>query len=239
MVLDPHTVEIRGTDGSVRQIRTKNILIATGGHAVKIDIPGAEHGITSDEALVLEALPPQHLPIVVIGGGYIGVEFASIFRGLGAVVHVICRQKYPLGAFDGECRAVVADNMERRGIYYHGECSPQSIEKNGIDGTLTVHYKDVHGAAGEIRAGKVMFATGRKPSTRGLGLEDSGVVLDSKTGAIHVDEYSRTSVPSIWAIGDVTGRMALTPVALMEGKALAATLFGGTPQKPDYENVSM
>ncbi|KAL4515526.1 hypothetical protein Ndes2437B_g06962 [Nannochloris sp. 'desiccata'] len=235
IVLDPHTIEVRGTDGTVKTLRAKNILIATGGHAVKINIPGAEHAITSDHALVIDSLAAKQ-PLVIVGGGYIGVEFAGIFKGLGADVHLVCRQKYPLGVFDGECRAVVADNMERRGIHLHMECSPSSITRNP-DGSLLVHYADKHGATGEIHAAKVMFATGRAPSTKGLGLEDAGVRTDPNTGAITVDEYSRTNVPSIWAIGDVTGRMALTPVALMEGKALAATMFGGVPTKPNYDNI--
>ena len=126
--------------------------------------------------------------------------------------------------------------MERRGIHLHMECSPSSITRNP-DGSLTVHYTDKHGATGEIPAAKVMFATGRAPSTKGLGLEDAGVRTDPNSGSITVDEYSRTNIPSIWAIGDVTGRMALTPVALMEGRALAMTMFGDRPTKPDYEFI--
>lgn len=236
IVIDPHTVEVRGVDGSVRQLRAKNILISTGGHAVKLNIPGAEHAITSDEALVLDSLQPG-LPIAIVGGGYIGVEFCGIFNGLGADVHLICRQKYPLGVFDGECRAVVAGNMQGRGIKMHMESSPTRIERKS-NGSLSVYYSSKNGVTEELNVAKVMFATGRKASTKGIGLEDAGVQLDGKTGAIHVDEYSRTNVPSIWAIGDVTGRMALTPVALMEGRALAATIFGGCPTKPDYDNVS-
>ena len=114
VVLDPHTVEVRMTDGAVMRLRAKNILIATGGHAVKIDIPGAEHAITSDEALVLENIVKED--IVVVGGGYIGVEFAGIFNGLGARVHLMLRGEYPLRAFDHECRTVVLENLTKRGV---------------------------------------------------------------------------------------------------------------------------
>lgn len=238
VVLDAHTVEVRGVDGSVRQLRTRNILIATGGHAVKIDIPGAQHAITSDEALVVDDLRPGD-PVVIVGGGYIGVEFSGIFKGLGADVHLVCRQPYPLGAFDGECRMVVAENMRSRGIHMHMCCTPTAITTSASNSQckLTLEYKDHNGNVGHIEAAKVMFATGRRPSTKGLGLEDCGVKLDEKTGAVVVDQHSRSSVPNIWAIGDVTGRLALTPVALMEGKALAATLFGGNPTKPVYDYI--
>ena len=114
VVLDPHTVEVQMTDGAVMRLRAKNILIASGGHAVKIDIPGAEHAITSDEALVLENIVKED--IVVIGGGYIGVEFAGIFNGLGARVHLMLRGEYPLRAFDHECRTVVLENLTKRGV---------------------------------------------------------------------------------------------------------------------------
>ena len=136
-------MEVREADGTVRQLRAKNIMVATGGHAVKIDIPGAEHAITSDEALVLDTFQPG-LPIAVVGGGYIGVEFCGIFNGLGANVHLICRQKYPLGVFDGECRAVVSANMEGRGIKLHMECSPVRVERKP-NGSLSVHFKNKHG----------------------------------------------------------------------------------------------
>ena len=236
VVLDPYTVEVRAEDGSVRQLRAKNILIATGSRAVKINIPGAEYAITSDEALAIDDLPVNER-VVVVGGGYIGVEFCGIFKGLGADVHLVCRQKYPLGSFDGECRAVVLDNMERRGVRCHMESLPSKIERNN-DGTLSLFVTDKHGATSEIRAGKVMFATGRKPNTKGIGLEGAGVKIHPITGAVEVDAYSRSvSTPSVWAIGDVTGRMALTPVALVEGKAVAITLFGGGASRPDYTNI--
>lgn len=146
------------------------------------------------------------------------------------------RASLPLRGFDQECRAVVADNLQRRGIELLFECTPTRIEP-GPQGTLLLHYVDAHGNEKVKSASQVMFATGRKPSTKGLGLEDAGVQLDDNSGAILVDAYSRSNVPSIWAIGDVTNRMNLTPVAIMEGKAFASTAFGGKPVVPEYDNV--
>lgn len=236
MILDPHTVEIRASDGSVRRLSTKNILVATGGHAVRIPIPGAEHAITSDEALVLEELPGSS--ILVIGGGYIAVEFAGIFNGLGARVHLMHRAPLPLRKFDGECRAQVMENMRGRGIDVMANCLPQRIDKDPNGTGYVVTYLDEYGIENQLKCGLVMMATGRLPRTRGLGLEDAGVELNPKTGGVVVDEFSRSSVPSVWAIGDVTERMELTPVAIMEGKALVETLFGPEPKKPDYGFVA-
>ncbi|GAB4821380.1 hypothetical protein N2152v2_008426 [Parachlorella kessleri] len=233
-IVDPHTVEVKESGGSVRHLHTKNILVATGSHAVKIPIPGAEHCITSDEALVIDEYSTNS--IVIIGGGYIAVEFAGIFRGLGAEVYLMYRAPLPLRSFDEECRAIVSENLEKRGIHVLSECNPTKVEKQH-DGTYTLHYTDKAGQPNTVTTGRVMMATGRKPNTRGLGLEEAGVETDPKTKAVVVDEYSHTNVPSVWAIGDVTDRMDLTPVALMEGKALAATLFGGKPTIPCYENI--
>jgi glutathione reductase (NADPH) len=193
-----------------------------------------EHGITSDEALVLDNLPRR--TITIVGGGYIAVEFTGIFNGLGYDVHLMYRASNPLRAFDEECRTVVGENLRKRGVTVHSECTPLSLVQQA-DGSKVLNYKNKHGEEGSIVSDQVMFATGRKPSTSDMGLEDAGVKLDPKSKAICVDAYSKTSVPSIWAVGDVTDRMALTPVALMEGKALAATLFGGKPSKPDYNNI--
>jgi glutathione reductase (NADPH) len=233
-VLDPHTVEVRLVDGSVMHLRTRNILIATGGHAVKIDIPGAAHAITSDEALMLENVVKED--IVVIGGGYIGVEFAGIFNGLGARVHLMLRGEYPLRAFDHECRAVVLDNLKKRGVQVHTGCTPSRIEQLA-NGRKLLYCNTPSGEIKQMEVSQVMFATGRRPNSKNIGLEKAGVVLDERTGAVVVDAYSETTVSGIWAIGDVTNRLNLTPVALMEGKALAQTIFGGIPTKPDHENV--
>lgn len=252
IVLDPHTVEVRASDGSVRQLKTKNILIATGGRAVKPPIDGAELAITSDEALVLDDVP-EGGTIAIVGAGYIAVEFAGIFSGLGYKVHLVIRGEQPLRGFDEELRQLVGTNLGKRGVDVHLKTSPTKLEKNA-DGGIDLHYevpkkgggkKEKNGEKeeeeekekGMISCHKVLFATGRKPNTRGIGLEDAGVQLDEKSKAVKVDEYSHTNVPSIWSIGDCTDRLNLTPVALMEGRALAATLFGGKPTAPDYENV--
>ena len=205
----------------------KHILIATGSRAQRPNIPGQELGITSDEALSLEDLPKH---AVVLGGGYIAVEFASIWRGMGSTVDLVFRKELPLRGFDDEMRAAVARNLEGRGINLHPRTNLTQLIKteDGIK-VITDHGE-------ELIADAVLFATGRAPNSKRLNLETVGVELDN-TGAIKVDEYSRTSIPSIWAVGDVTNRMNLTPVALMEASYFAKTVFGGQTIKPDYSNI--
>ncbi|CAL8470802.1 g10344 [Coccomyxa elongata] len=231
-LLDANTVEVELASGGQRTLRTKYILIATGGKPVKAPIPGSEHAITSDDALVLDEVPKKN--IVIVGAGYISVEFSSIYRGFGNDVHLMYRKPLPLTGFDEECRGQVADDLKGRGIHLYPNTTPTKIEKNE-DGSFTVHYKSGEEES-SIKTGLVMFGTGRKPNTRGIGLEEVGVKLDDKEG-IRVDEYSRTNLPNIYAIGDVTNRLALTPVAIMEGMAFAATVFGKKPTPPDYRTV--
>ncbi|KAF8085285.1 hypothetical protein N665_0672s0002 [Sinapis alba] len=222
-VIDPHTVDV---DGKI--YTSRNILIAVGGRPFIPDIPGREFAIDSDAALDLPSKPKR---IAIVGGGYIALEFAGIFNGLNSEVHVFIRQKKVLRGFDEDVRDFVGEQMSLRGIEFHTEESPEAIIKSG-DGSLSL--KTSKGTVDGFS--HVMFATGRKPNTKNLGLENVGVKL-AKNGAIEVDEYSRTSVPSIWAVGDVTDRINLTPVALMEGMALAKTLFQNDPTKPDYRAV--
>ncbi|CAN6829532.1 unnamed protein product [Brassica oleracea] len=222
-VIDPHTVDVDG-----RIYTTRNILIAVGGRPFIPDIPGREFAIDSDAALDLPSMPKK---IAIVGGGYIALEFAGIFNGLNSEVHVFIRQKKVLRGFDEDVRDFVGEQMSLRGIEFHTEESPEAIMKSG-DGSLSL--KTSRGTVDGFS--HVMFATGRKPNTKNLGLENVGVKL-AKNGAIEVDEYSRTSVPSIWAVGDVTDRINLTPVALMEGGALAKTLFQNEPTKPDHRAV--
>lgn len=222
-IVDPHTVDVNG-----KRYSAKNILISVGGRPFIPDIPGSEYAIDSDAALDLPSKPKK---IAIVGGGYIAVEFAGIFNGLMSDVHVFIRQKKVLRGFDEEIRDFVGEQMSLRGIEFHPEETPQAIVKSS-DGSLSL--KTNKGTVDGFT--HVMFATGRRPNTKNLGLEAVGVKL-SKTGAIEVDEYSRTSVPSIWAVGDVTDRINLTPVALMEGGALAKTLFANEPTKPDYSAV--
>ncbi|EXB26575.1 Glutathione reductase [Morus notabilis] len=222
-IVDPHTVDVDGKLYSAR-----NILISVGGRPFIPDIPGSEYAIDSDAALDLPSKPEK---IAIIGGGYIALEFAGIFSGLTSEVHVFIRQKKVLRGFDEEIRDFVAEQMSVRGIEFHTEESPQAIIKVA-DGSLSL--KTNRGTVDGFS--HIMFATGRRPNTKNLGLEAMGVKLN-KNGAIEVDEYSRTSVPSIWAVGDVTDRVNLTPVALMEGGALAKTIFHNEPTKPDYRAI--
>uniref|UniRef100_A0A6M2EFV4 Glutathione reductase n=1 Tax=Populus davidiana TaxID=266767 RepID=A0A6M2EFV4_9ROSI len=222
-IVDPHTVDV---DGKIYSAR--HILISVGGRPFIPDIPGSEYAIDSDAALDLPSKPEK---IAIVGGGYIALEFAGIFNGLKSDVHVFIRQKKVLRGFDEEIRDFVAEQMSLRGIEFHTEESPQAIIKSA-DGSLSLKTNK-----GTVEGfSHVMFATGRRPNTKNLGLESVGVKM-TNNGAIEVDEYSCTSVPTIWAVGDVTDRINLTPVALMEGGALAKTLFQNEPTKPDYRAV--
>jgi len=222
-IVDPHTVEVDGKPHTAG-----HILIATGGWPIVPDIPGIEHAITSNEALDLPRRPER---LVVVGGGYIAVEFAGIFNGLGSEVTEIIRAGQILRGFDEDVRDTLASEMEKKGIRIRRECQVRSIEKKA-DGTLSL----LTDCSEELEADAVLYATGRAPNTKDLGLEAVGVET-AKGGAVTVDEYSRSSVPSIYAIGDVTDRVNLTPVAIKEGMAFAATVFGDRPTTMDYEAI--
>jgi glutathione reductase (NADPH) len=212
-IVDPHTVALAG-DG--RKITARVILVATGGHPVKPDIPGAEHAITSNEAFHLKELPAS---ILIAGGGYIAVEFAGIFHGLGARTTLAYRGEKLLRGFDDDLRTGLMEEMARRGIDVRVKADPASIGRSGRGYAVTMRDGST------VEAACVMFATGRAPNTRGLGLEEAGVKLGAR-GEIVVDAESRSSVPSIYAVGDVTDRVNLTPVAIREGHAFADTAFG-------------
>lgn len=221
-LLDEHTIEVDG-----KQITSAKILIAVGGRPWVPDIPGKEHGITSDEAFHLEALPRR---VLIAGAGYIAVEFAGIFAGLGSEVTLAYRRDLILRGFDDDVRRTVEAGMRERGIDIRYHCAPARLER--IDGGIDVSFSDESSGQYDV----VMFATGRSPYTWDLGLEQVGV----KTGEqnrIEVDRYSRTSVDSIFAVGDVTDRINLTPVALMEGHAFADTQFGGMDRPIEHANV--
>ncbi|MCL4801919.1 MAG: glutathione-disulfide reductase [Burkholderiales bacterium] len=222
-VVDPHTVSAGG-----RQMSARHILVATGGKPWRPPIPGAELGITSDEAFHLPRLPRR---IVIEGGGYVAVEFAGIFHGLGAEVVVVYRGEPLLRGFDMDVRRHLTEELLKKGIDIRFKCEIASVERGARTPLVA---RCVSGDALDCDA--VMFATGRKPGTAGLGLERLGVALDANGGVI-VDEHSRTSVASIHAVGDVTGRPQLTPVAIKDGAKLAATLFGGKPSAVDHEAV--
>ena len=221
-LVDAHTVEVDG-----KTYTAEHILIATGGWPKLPDVPGIEHAITSNEALDLESLPER---IVIVGGGYIAVEFAGIFAGLGAEVTVIIRAENILRGFDQTMREALRDEMAKRGINVLSECQVKSIEKTDSGYSLRLDQVDF------LETDLVMYATGRGPNTKGIGLEEVGVEMD-KNGAIVVDEYSKTNIENIYAIGDVTDRIQLTPVALAEGMAFARTVFAGEPTSMSYENV--
>ncbi|PIW26755.1 MAG: glutathione-disulfide reductase [Rhodospirillales bacterium CG15_BIG_FIL_POST_REV_8_21_14_020_66_15] len=225
-VVDAHTVEVAGPDG-VKTRTAKYILIATGGWPSLPDIPGIEHAITSNEALDLDRLPNS---IAIVGGGYIAVEFAGIFNAFGAETHVVIRAENILRGFDQAVRDTLHEEMVKKGVVIHQETRVQSIEKTAAGYSLRLDDDEI------LEVETVMYATGRAPNSRGIGLEEAGVRL-AANGAVVVDDYFRTSVDSIYALGDVIDRVQLTPVALAEGMAVAHTLFGGRPTKVDYAGI--
>ncbi len=210
--LDAHTLDVGGA-----RVTAERIVIAVGGHPMKPQIPGGELGIISDAAFHLPDMPKR---VVLIGGGYISVEFAGIFAGLGAEVTLVLRQHLPLRGFDHDLREALAEALHGQGITLHAAVTPKAIEE--IAGGKRLLLSD--GTA--IDTDLVFFATGRVPNTRDLGLLAAGVKIDHN-GAVAVDEGFRTNIPTIYAIGDVTNRMNLTPVAIAEGHMLADALFGG------------
>jgi glutathione reductase (NADPH) len=219
----PNSVKLK----SGRELSAKYILVATGGHPHWPDIPGQELGFTSNEAFHLEKLPHS---ILIEGGGYIALEFATIFSGLGVDTTVIYRGRQILRSFDDDLRTGLEAGMQERGVKFIYETTIKSLEKRGDD--VLVHFSD----GVDAPFGGVMFATGRRANTRGIGLEEVGVKLTSK-GAIEVDKYSRTSVPSIYAVGDVTGRVELTPVAIREGWYFSETVFNNNPMAVDHSQI--
>ena len=222
---DAHTVRLLADD---RRVRARHILVATGGWpGMGTGIAGIEHVISSNEAFHLTELPKR---ILIQGGGYIAVEFACIFAGLGSEVTLVYRGDNILRGFDDDVRNHLRSEMEKRGIKVITKKIVEGIEK--VDHGLDVCLSDRE----QIVVDKVMFATGRRPNIKGLGLEAAGVKL-GPTGAIAVNEFSQTNVPHIYAVGDVTDRVALTPVAIREGHAFADSVFGGKPTPVDHTNV--
>ncbi|BAW80339.1 glutathione-disulfide reductase [Candidatus Nitrosoglobus terrae] len=205
----------------------ERILIATGGQPVVPKILGHEHVITSNEAFFLDMLPER---IAIVGGGYIGVEFASIFNGLGSQVTLLDRGPLFLRGFDPDLRQSLATQMIKENIALRFNTEVASIEKIGQEFTLTLHHGE------NLKVDKVMYATGRAPQTAGLGLEKLGVTL-KQNGAIVVNDDYQSTVPSIYGIGDVTHRLNLTPVAIAEAMVLARNLFGGQHTRLDYNNI--
>ncbi|MGE3247640.1 MAG: glutathione-disulfide reductase [Beijerinckiaceae bacterium] len=226
VVEDPHTVRLL-SDG--RKISAKYILVATGGTPRHVpEFPGMEHAITSNEVFDLPQLPRA---MMIVGGGYIAVEFASVFARLGVKVEMCMRADNVLRGFDEDMRAGVREAMQHAGVTFHFSALPVRVEKEA-DG-LHVHLSDGKVCVADV----VMSATGRAAHTKGLGLEHAGVDLRSD-GSIIVDGYSKTNIDSIYAVGDVTDRINLTPVAIREGHAFADTVFGGKDIRVDHRDVA-
>jgi glutathione reductase (NADPH) len=223
-IAGPNAVELDG-----KRITARYILVATGGWPFKPNIPGVEHCITSNEAFELAEQPKR---VLVVGGGYIAVEFAGIFRGLGSEVTLSYRGERILRGFDDDVRLYVQEEMAKKGVRFQLRSVVAGVER-GANGVLTVHFGEGHAP---IQVDAVMYATGRLPNTRELGLQEAGVEL-GENGEVVVDRFSASTVPNIYAVGDVTDRIALTPVAIKEGHAVALTLFGNQPTPVDHMDV--
>ena len=222
---DAHTLRL----ASGEAVRARYVLIATGGAPNHGEaIPGIEHVMSSNEAFHLPQLPRR---IVIQGGGYIALEFACIFAGFGSDVTVIYRGDNILRGFDEDVRTHVRSEMEKAGITILTGCTVTKVDKHAHD--YTTHLSN----GSSIASDKVMFAIGRHPNIKGLGLEKAGVALDAKNGGIAVDGFSRTSVDNIYAVGDVTHRINLTPVAIREGHAFADTVFGKREVRVDHADI--
>ena len=222
---DPHTLRLATGEA----VRARYVLIATGGapnHGLAI--PGIEHVISSNEVFHLTALPRR---IVIQGGGYIALEFACIFAGFGSDVTVVYRGDNILRGFDDDVRAHVRAEMEMQGITILTGCTVDKIDKHLKE--FTSHLSN----GSSLASDKVMFAIGRHPNVGGLGLERAGVAINPNNGGIDVDGWSRSSVPNIYAIGDVTHRLNLTPVSIREGHAFADTVFGKHPVQVDHSSI--
>ena len=220
---DAHTVALPG-----KTVSAERLLIATGAAPVKPEVPGIEHAITSNEAFHLTTLPGR---IVVIGGGYIACEFASIFNGLGSEVVQLYRGNQILRGFDDDVRSMLAQEMRKKGVDIRVDQQARHVERTAEGVEITLED------GSQMTADVVMCATGRAPITSGMGLAAAGVALNPR-GAVVVDAYSRSSVANIYAVGDVTDRMNLTPVALNEGLAFAETVYGGKARKIDHDNIA-
>jgi glutathione reductase (NADPH) len=224
VLTDAHTVQL----ANGQRVRAAYVLIATGGApSFGEPIPGIEHAISSNEAFHLPELPRR---VVIQGGGYVALEFATIFAGLGSEVTVVYRGENILRGFDDEVRHHVRTDMEKRGVRVVTGCKVAAIERG------SAHLSVQMSSGNHIPADCVMFATGRLPNVSKIGLQEAGVEI-GKNGGIAVDEYSRTSAANIYAVGDVTNRINLTPVAIREGHAFADTVFGGKPTAVNHANV--
>jgi glutathione reductase (NADPH) len=222
VIVDPHTVEVEG-----RRITAERILVATGGWPTMPEIPGIRHAMNSNHALDLETVPKH---VAIVGGGYIGVEFAGIWHGAGAKITQIIRSGTVLRGFDEDIRTHLAEQMQLKGIELMTGNHVNAIEKTA-DGLNLRLDRGEH-----LKVDAVLFATGRHPHSHQMGLAEVGVKRNDEF-AIIVDEWSRTSVPSIWAVGDVTHRVKLTPVAIADGRAFVETEFNDNPTPVDHDAI--
>lgn len=229
-LIDANTVAVKSADGAEQKITADTILIATGSWPFKPDIPGAEHAITSNEVFHLgdDEFPER---AIVVGAGYIAVEFAGIFNGLGSDTTLVCRKDLVLRGFDDDIRRFVQEQISAKGINVRAETEISRIEKQA-DGSLLCHMND--GSTQE--ADLVMYATGRRPMTDGLNLEAVGIETNGN-GTIRTNEFFRTSCDSVYALGDVIGTPQLTPVALAQGMKFLAHLYKGDTEPLDYDNI--
>lgn len=224
-IKDAHTVAL----STGEEFTAKHILVATGGRPVRPDMPNADLGMVSDDIFHMETLPKS---VLIVGGGYIACEFACVLHGLGVDVTQYYRGAQILRGFDEEARGLIADSMCARGIKLHTGTNIVEMDRDGDEGPIRV--KATNGD--ETHFDAVLFATGRAPNTANMGLEEAGVEL-GRSGEIVVDEYSQTKVPSIYAIGDVTNRVNLTPVAIREAMAFVETVFNGNPTPVDHDLI--
>ena len=235
----PNSVEVSLDDGSKASINAKKILIATGGYpSMPKDIPGWEHGINSDGFFDISKRPKK---VALVGAGYIAVEMAGMFNALGSETHLFIRQNTFLRTFDPMIQEKVVAEYERQGMHIHKSSSQQKVDKHS-DGTMTIHYKDANSPNGGTLDGLecILWAIGRVPDVDDLNLKVVGDIKQNQKGHIEVDEYQNTSVPHIFALGDVCGKVELTPVAIAAGRRLADRLFGGSQfstTKLDYTNI--
>lgn len=240
-IAGPHAVSVAGATVSAR-----HILVATGGEPTLPGIPGIEHAIRSDDVFYLDRLPER---LIVVGGGYIAVELAGVFAGLGVEVTQLYRGPLFLRGFDDDIRTALAEEMRKRGIDLRFDTNVAAIERRsngdpargGIRAVLAGRGAPAAGApegagAAALEADLILYATGRHPNTVGLGLENAGVAT-APNGAVLVDAWSRSNVEHVWAVGDVTDRINLTPVAIREGHCFAETVFNDNPISPDHEDV--
>jgi glutathione reductase (NADPH) len=237
-LVSPTEVEVTQDDGTKSVVRAKKILIATGGNpSPPPGIPGAEHGTNSDGFFEIASQPKK---VALVGAGYIAVEFAGMFNALGTETHLFIRHKHFLRHFDPMIQETVTDEYDRIGVHLHRERQISKVEKDPSTGKLTITYKLADGAEETLGDfDHLIWAIGRTPATNGIGLEEAGVKL-KESGHIEVDAFENTSVPSIYALGDVTGKCELTPVAIAAGRRLSERLFGGeqfATTKLAYENI--